>query len=73
MSARGKTQGPRIPAEELSSRPKPASVGRVFARVPERRLMTREERLAFIDSIRTKVVGPAEDTTPLIRRDRDER
>jgi hypothetical protein len=35
--------------------------------------MTPEERVKFVTSIRIHSVPPFEDTTPLIRRDRDER
>lgn len=39
----------------------------------EGRMMTREERVAFIDDIRSRSKATDLDSTDLIRRDRDER
>lgn len=47
---------------------------RILAKVrAEGRMMTREERVAFFDDIRSRSIPTDEDSADLIRRDRDER
>lgn len=73
MAVNKRPRPPAIDLDHLSARTMPRGVGaRPQARATPV-MMSVEERLRFIDDIRSRSRPTTEDSTDLIRRDRDER